>query len=52
MYRYIAIALALTGCTLSLTNVSTDGEADDVVDTAQTASPHAEVHIPPFNGVP
>lgn len=35
----ILFSLVLTGCTISLSNVSTNGKATDVLDESQEASP-------------
>lgn len=48
MFKFVFLALALTGCTYSLTMADADGRASDVVD--QTVSPQnsfsPEVSIP------
>lgn len=44
----VAIALLLTGCTYSMTNVNTTGKSNDTVDEAQTptTSVTAPVNVP------
>lgn len=36
---FLIIALILCGCTLSMSNISTHGQASDVLDEQQEASP-------------
>jgi len=40
------LMLSLTGCTFSLQNISTHGNATDVVDEEQTASPVLSPSMP------
>lgn len=39
------LMLGLVGCTISLQNISTNGKADDVVDSNQTADPTISPNI-------
>lgn len=41
----IIFAILFTSCTISLQNVSTHGEADDLIDDQQSASPSVPVHV-------
>jgi len=47
---YIAILLSIPSCSYSIQNIVTEGEAEDVVDTATdqkpTISPHVEIPLP------
>ncbi len=40
------ILLLLSGCTMSITTVHTQGEASDVVDETDTVSPSTSVTVP------
>lgn len=46
MLKYLIPFLCmLTSCTMSLTNITTEGKADDVADVAQTASPDVKADV-------
>ncbi len=42
----LALCLAMTGCTYTITMVHTEGEASDVVDETSTATPSTDVSVP------
>jgi len=41
----VVIVLALSSCTISMTNVQSSGHSQDVVDEAQTASPDVDANL-------
>lgn len=48
----VACALSLTGCTISMQNIHTEGYAEDLVDETQTNTPNVSPDISiPLTGV-
>lgn len=46
IHLYLILSITLVGCTINFSNVSSSGEASDVIDTEQTPTNDIKAEIP------